>query len=434
MNFNEFGEYQPVEIKAGCLPKCDLCLRGCPFWNQEDNEDTLAKTAFSDQPEINHRNEIGYYLKSYVGYSNMDDHRKNGASGGMTTWLLETLLLEGFVDHAICVTHNPDPERLFKFSVLSIVKDIRGASRSCYYPVELSEVIDYVLQNEGRYAITGLPCFLKGLRLAMRHNRRLRERLIYLIGITCGQLQSKHFAEYLCLLKNGEPKYLTKVTFRVKDQNRPSSDFGFKFECSDGRVKENEVYWSSGMGEIWHEGYFTPNACLYCDDIFAEVADVVFMDAWLPGYSSQPEGTNLLIVRSPRIAKLLEGGLSEDQITLNQIDIQKVIDSQMGVIHKKKNDLAFRISVQIRQKTYIPQKRLTGKYRYKIHEKIIYYLKQNIREKRRTIYSMNQGNIIINIEIRLYKLFLKISTESLFLISKIRKHLTILSRLYGSKR
>ena len=385
MKFNEYGEYQPIETKSGCLPKCDLCLRVCPFWNQEDNEDTIAKSSFGCMPRIKHSLEAGYYSECYVGYSNINGHRMNGASGGMTTWLLETLIKNGIVDHVICVTHNPESKKLFKFSVLESVEEIRDAAQSCYYPVELAEVINYIINHDGRYAITGLPCFIKGLRLAMHQNRQLNERLAYLIGLTCGQLQSKHFAEYLCALKGGDPDNLSRIVFRIKDPNRPASDYGFRFTCSSGNAREGEIYWDSGMGEVWQNSYFTQNACLYCDDVFAETADIVLMDAWLPEYIKCYKGNNLLVVRSLKFSQLIKNGINRRELCLNAIDLQQVILSQADIIYKKRKILSNRLNRSCKLK-YLPQKRVLSKNLLRLDEQIIFLLNEKIRRLGRNQY------------------------------------------------
>jgi coenzyme F420 hydrogenase subunit beta len=420
MKFNRFGQYQPVEISEKCLTRCNLCLRACPFWTQEDNEDTLAARVFGDQSMIKHTAETGYYLNSFVGYSKVGGHRDNGASGGLATWLLETLLNQKIVDNVICVVSNPDPGKLYKFSVLNSMDEIRNASKSCYYPVELSEVIDYVNKHEGRYAITGLPCFLKGLRLAMRDNRRLKERLVFLVGLVCGQMQSKYFAEYLCTLKGGDPKFLKEVTFRIKDPQRHASDFGFEFKCSDENETRGEIFWNSGMGEVWQDGYFTPNPCYYCDDIFAEVADIVFMDAWLPEYRSRTKGTNLLVVRSQQINELLENDVLLNQIELNRIDIRKAIDSQGGVIRKKRKELVYRLMAQNSQLEYCPQKRFIKEKPLRIDEKIIIYFKNRVRKQGRVFFFTNKGKKIVNCKLIFYKSILRLFSKSLFLLSTMR--------------
>ncbi len=359
MKFNDYGEYQPVEIKEGCLPKCNLCLRGCPFWNQDDNEDTLAKALFGKQPGIRHSSETGYFLESYVGYSNVDEHRANGASGGMATWLLETLINQGFVDYVICVTQNPDPQKLYKYSVLNSVDKIRSASRSCYYPVELSEAIDFVLHNDGRYAITGLPCFLKGLRLAMRRNKRLRERLVFLVGLTCGQNKSKFFAQHLCAMAGGDPRQMNSCQFRIKDNNRPANNFGFFFVSGNELTKNGVIFWKDGMSEVWSRGYYKLNPCNYCDDIFAEVADIVFMDAWLDNYINDPKGTNLILIRNVALNNMLN--FEQKNICLEIIPIEKVIQSQQDVINYKRNLLAERLYLL----------KLLGKSKYIINKRVI---------------------------------------------------------------
>jgi coenzyme F420-reducing hydrogenase beta subunit len=429
MKFNFYGEYQPAEIKTGCLPKCDLCLRGCPFWNQKDNENILAKQLFGNESEIKHTNETGYYLESYVGYSNVDGHRTNGSSGGMATWLLETLLKEGLVDYAVCVTHNPDPKKLFKFSVLNSVEEIRSASRSCYYPVELSEVIDYILHHDGRYAITGLPCFIKGLRLATRQNKRLRERLIYMIGLTCGQMQSKHFAEYLCALKGGEPDSLSEITFRIKDPCRPASDFGFRFNCLTGKIKEGEIYWKSGMDEIWHDSYFTPNACRYCDDIFAETADIVFMDAWLPEYQTDPLGNNLFQVRSEKLLSLISKKNHLGEISVSAISKEKIILSQIGVIRKKRGDLAYRLAFNQNRKDFYPQKRVLVEKKQRVDNAIFFWLKEAIRRVGRNEWAKNHQNFSAVRNMVFLKYILAIFTQSTQLISRLKQK--ILSSVRG---
>ena len=170
IRFNEFGEYNPVEHREGCLPDCDLCLQTCPFWRQADNEDTLARAVFEQVPDIQHRWETGYFSDCYVGHAE-SDLRMCRTSGGLGTWFLLKLLEEGVVDKVVSVVAHHDPQKLFKFAVLDSADAVKQAARSTYYPVEMSEVLQYIWREDARYAVTGLPCFLKAIRLAMRKNR-----------------------------------------------------------------------------------------------------------------------------------------------------------------------------------------------------------------------------------------------------------------------
>lgn len=345
MRFNQYGEYIPVEYRQGCLPRCDLCLRACPFWDQEGNEDTLASQAFGAVPNIQKTPETGYYLAAFAGYSLRDEHRLSAASGGLATWFLQSLLEKGIVDRVACVTPNADPEKLFKFTALDDPNAVSRSAKSCYYPVELSDVIREIIHTDARYAVIGLPCYLKGIRLAMQKNRQLRRKIKVIAGLVCGQTKSKFFAEHLCALGGGTPALMTRATFRVKDSNRPANDYGFRFECSGGTVPGGTVFWLEGMDKAWTRGYFKPNPCNYCDDVFADVADVVFMDAWLERYIREPHGTNLLLIRNPEILHVFEQGQRDRSIHLEHVPIGEVIASQQGVIDVKRSGLAERLSM-----------------------------------------------------------------------------------------
>lgn len=356
IEFNEYGEYNPVE-SPGCLRDCNLCLQVCPFYGQNENEDnTLAKAVFDDIDGIKHRSETGYYLDSYVGYSNIDAHRANGASGGMATWLLETFLTKNFVDYVVCVTPNNDSEKLFRFAIFDDIESIRRSAKSVYYPVEMSEVIQEIIKNKGRYAITGQPCFLKAIRLATKENKKLRERIIITVGLVCGQMKSKHYTTYLASL-SGVNGRLKSINYRGKSPEKPASNYFFY--CVNETNNEGKIFLDEGVGKVWSNRWFTPNACNFCDDVFAELADVTVMDAWLPKYSQESKGTNLVIVRSTMINNLIKSGVDKNQIKAEQIPIDNIIDAQIGVLNIKRTQLAYRLYLAKQKGLLVPTKRIT---------------------------------------------------------------------------
>jgi len=346
ISFNDSGEYSPYETSDGCTEHCSLCLDVCPFYDTGENEDTLGKRLFSDIPGIKHRPETGYYLDFLVGYSNQNSHRENGASGGLATWTLEKLLTDNLVDHVVCVSPNDDPEKLFKFKICNTSEEVRDCSRSCYYPVETSEVIKHVLSHDRRYAIIGLPCVCKAIRLAMQVSPKIKCRIKFVLGLVCGQTKSKFFTEYVCALGGGNPHNLKNVSFRIKDPARPASDYGIRFVCDNGRnwCQENVVFWTEGMGQAWGDRYFTPNACNFCDDIFAECADAAFMDAWLAEYSCDWRGHSIVLLRNETLAKILATGTKEG-LEISSMGIEDIVKSQQGVLNVKRKDIKTRLEI-----------------------------------------------------------------------------------------
>ena len=342
-------------MEGDCV-SCGICEKVCPFLSGNADEDSIASECFSGIEGIMHRPETGYYLDSYAGYSNINNHRAKGASGGMTTWLLETLLTKNIVDYVVCVTPNEDPEKLFGFAVFDDIDSVRHSAKSAYYPVEMSEIIKQIIKKDGRYAITGLPCFLKAIRLAQKKNKKLKKRIIITIGLVCGQLKSKFYTKYLAEV-SGIQGELKKVCFRGKDPHRPASNFYFYSKNKNNN--SNKIFWDEGVGIVWNNRWFTLNACSFCDDVFAELADITMMDAWLPEYSQDSKGTNLLIVRSPIIRNLIELNLRENQIKAEQISINHVIQAQLGVLNVKRNQLAYRLYLAKQNGFAVPAKRVT---------------------------------------------------------------------------
>lgn len=349
MAWNKYGEYNPIEAKP-CTAECNLCLKVCPFAENGDNEDSIGKELYSGVSGINHHQDSGYYLASHVGFA--EKQRQSSASGGIVTWLLETLLLENIVDYVVCVASTQDPDRLFSFMVFNNPEGVRTGAGSAYYPVEVSGAIKHILDFPGRYAITGLPCFLKAIRLAQKRNAILRERIVVTVGLVCGQMKSKHFTDYIAVLAEARGK-VTDVRYRGKSPDQPASNYHYIFATED--YKEHRIFWNDGISRAWTNRLFTISACNYCDDIFAECADVTCMDAWLPEYSEDSRGTSLVLVRSSLIEKIMAQGKGA---ILESIPIERVLQSQAGVIAIKRRQLAHRLYKDRNNGLRVPKKRV----------------------------------------------------------------------------
>ena len=110
-------------------------------------------------------------------------------------------------------------------------------------------------------------------------------------------------------------------------------------------MQSGTVFSREGMDKAWVRQYFKPNACNYCDDVFAEVADIVFMDAWLDRYIQDPRGTNFVVSRRAAFRQYFQQGQQDRQIYLEDVSIDDVIKSQQSVIDLKRTVLAERLAM-----------------------------------------------------------------------------------------
>jgi len=87
------------------------------------------------------------------------------------------------------------------------------------------------------------------------------------------------------------------------------------------------------------------NACRFCDDIFAELADATFMDAWLPEYVKSEFGTTLAVSRRAALSDLIATTLESPDCEGGTIEPSRVEQSQCRttVVHRKRRLIAARL-------------------------------------------------------------------------------------------
>lgn len=353
MQWNQYGEYNPININD-CKKECGLCISVCPFVEGNHNEDEIGTKLFSDIAGINHHPITGYYLTTGVGSVSSEERRWHSASGGLATWFLQSLLKDKIVDAVLCVTSTGKTDALFAFTVAKTDEEIYAAAGSAYYPVEMSQVLSFVLENPGRYAVIGLPCFLKALRLAQEKNNKLKERLVIMVGLTCGHLVSKHLAECGAYM-SGLSEDVAYLRCRYKSPTRPASQHSYHFKGVNGM--ESSLIWKDSLfGRMWGLQYLSLFSCFCCDDIVAECADITFMDAWLHEYSGNPMGTSLWVSRSKLANDVIHNGIKNSEIDVKPIGIEKIVASQTPRT-KKRTTIAYRYSILKKQGKVTPTKR-----------------------------------------------------------------------------
>lgn len=328
----------------------------CPFGSDAPNEDSISKEYFSEICEYN--DQVGYYNGVYAGHVTEGDFRNQGSSGGMGTWVLNELLSKGLVDYVVHVKSETAAQDLhnlpFKYQISESPEKTQQGGKSRYYPIELSEVLKTVRNKPGRYAVVGLPCFVKSIRLLQAQDPILAERIQYCVGLVCGHLKSAHYAQSLAWQMGIAPLELEGVDFRIKDPSQPANRYSTYAKGSAGEkvVPTNQLF-----GADWGAGAFKYKACDFCDDVFAETADVVLGDAWLPEYLQDSYGTNVVVTRNQNIRQLIVNARTEGRLEMDDLGVEKAVQSQDAGLRHRKIAIGYRLHCEQAAKAWVPTKR-----------------------------------------------------------------------------
>jgi coenzyme F420-reducing hydrogenase beta subunit len=343
MVLDRYGQYKPQGPKSWLGRRSPEFARTCPFSPLAKNEDELAVELFPGAER--HHPAVGRYRSAYVGYAAEADFRALGSSGGLVSWVLAELLGGGLIDGAAHVAASENPRqdgRFFRYRISRSENDIRSGAKSRYYPVELSEVLAAIRAVPGRYAVVGVPCFIKALQLLRREDPLLRERVAVTLGLFCGHMKSARFVESFAWQMGVPVDDVQQVEFRRKDPARPASTYTAELTLADGRILRRD-WWNLVDGD-WGAGFFQNPACNFCDDVVAETADISFGDAWVEPYASDGRGTNVVVIRSPALEHLVANGLRAGRLHLTPVDGAFIEQTQAAGFRQRREGLAFRLS------------------------------------------------------------------------------------------
>jgi coenzyme F420-reducing hydrogenase beta subunit len=371
--YGNYRPYGPAEWFAAPSPRFE---RTCPSSPVAPDEDELARELF---PDAEHDDaSIGRFQTAYVGYTAAERFRDEGSSGGLTSWVLAELLRRRLVDGVAHVVPAEDPQRegrFFRYRISRTEDEVRAGAKSRYYPVELSDALATIGAAPGRYAVTGIPCFVKAVQLLRREDPVLRERVAFTVGLFCGHMKSARFVESFAWQMGVAVDQIASVEFRLKDPRRPANWYRASLTLRDGRRAEID-WWDLADGD-WSGGFFQNGACNFCDDVVAETADISFGDAWVEPYSSDGRGTNVVIVRSPQLQELIDAGIREGQLKLDSVDEHFVRETQAAGLRHRREGLAYRLSR--RRRGLRPRKRVAPDSRtLATRRKLIYRMRSLI--------------------------------------------------------
>ena len=178
INLDRWGNYS-IKVSDKCLD-CGLCLKCCPGTGVDF--DLLNQETFGEIPKDPY---LGNFLTTHIGGALDPVVRHTGASGGIITTLGSYLLSSKQVE-GVCVVRPSQTDPLApEVFVARNPAEMLSAAQSKYYPIPMNIELRRMLESDERFAAVGKPCDIHGIRKAALYLPKIREKIIYSLGIMC---------------------------------------------------------------------------------------------------------------------------------------------------------------------------------------------------------------------------------------------------------
>ncbi len=326
------GIYIPKLNEKKCI-YCGICYKVCP--GEEMNYDSMNHDIFGKKPDNIF---VGNFLHSYAGFSEDIDIRTKSSSGGLITQILIFALEKRIINGALVTKMNKDRPLEPEPFIARTKEEIIEAAQSKYCPVPTNIALKYIIESntDEKFAVVGLPCHINGIRKAEIFNKELKNKIVLHIGIFCNHTPNLWATHIFLQRHNIKKKDI--IQFKYRGGGWP----GF-MEITTS--KQNKMIPQSESWRFIGSHFFFPKHCLVCSDGMCEFADLSCGDAWLKEFSSDDKGTSICITRNICADNLLKMMTSSNELKLTEIDLEKVIDSQSGMLYLKKKNVSSRRKV-----------------------------------------------------------------------------------------
>ena len=361
-------------------------LKGiCPFSNSAPDEDAHGARLFGADLEKDPA--LGYVRATWAGSAAEDGLRARGSSGGIGTWIALEAMRRGLVDVVVHVKEGGD-HALFEYSVSRSLDEIRGGAKTRYYSVDFAVALSTVRNQGLRFALVGVPCFIKAARNLALADQALGQQMVLAISLVCGHMKSARFAESLAWQLGVKPDRIGAIDFRVKRPGSPANMYSFSVtDKKNGKVYTAPM--SRLAGRRWDGGYHRLKACDYCDDVFGETADITLGDAWLPEFVKDSGGTNVIVTRSALAENLIADGAASGALLISKLPRERAIASQAGGMRDRREGLSYRLLIDERRGTWHPKKRVEpGEAGLTHFRKLNYRLRRIVRARSANSYRL----------------------------------------------
>jgi coenzyme F420 hydrogenase subunit beta len=321
-----------ITDEAACPVNCRRCLKICP--GETADLAAFDKEMFGVSPHP--QSVTGIVSRAFVAFSTDDQLRHAATSGGFATQLLEFMMMKGYIDGALVLGSVSDEkgwrERPF---IARSPEEIRSAIKSKYRLVPHLKPLKEIEETDGRYAIVALPCHIHAIKKYIRSTRKLKKRIVFIIGLYCNVAFEPQVYDELCEVNGVEKKDIKHLDFRAGTW--PGTVLATFQNGTKAKVlKAEEMRDEFNILKL----FYAPNRCNMCIDFSAEHADIAIGDPWLrarpDGEFIFPDGRTGIITRTEIGDRMVDEAVEAGVIKVESISLKTfMVNWERGARYKR---------------------------------------------------------------------------------------------------
>ncbi|WP_233997710.1 Coenzyme F420 hydrogenase/dehydrogenase, beta subunit C-terminal domain [Erythrobacter dokdonensis] len=263
----------------------------------------------------------GPVVGARLGWSTDDDLRRNASSGGALSAILTHLLISGEIDYVVQTAVSEDSPVRNALYVSTGRDEVFHAAGSRYAPSSPLEDISKRLDSPGRFAFVGKPCDVAGLRQLARIDRRVDEKVSYMLAFMCAGVPSyRGTSAVLAAMGVKDESQVTAFRFRgdgwpgyATAQMADGTRFTMDYNTSWGSILNRHLQFR----------------CKICPDGIGEFADIVCADGWHcdeKGYPlfEEQEGRSIVLSRTRKGEELVLRAMNARNLACEPLEIEQI--------------------------------------------------------------------------------------------------------------
>lgn len=316
----ERGEPEPTLISE--CPGCEICYKACPGKDipLRDFEEFFFGTKRNISPQ-----DIGVYRFLGQGYAGNQNVRRAGASGGLTSALIQYALDSGLVDGALLAGFDKQKPYYTKPCLVTSSGQVVEFAQSKYAMVSTNELLGDIVQSGiRRLAVVGCPCHIHGIRKLQMFKLRpdIAKAVTFMIGLFCGTQSYFEGTRHILVEECGVNDVDEVRSLQYRGGDWPGH---FIVETWDGRRAEVDRH--HYVYHILMAGY-RRDRCMMCLDWSSEISDLSVGNHFAaPKESEIPLGVTSFIVRSDTGEKLIKEAEGKGYIKTQPLEIEGIFGS-----------------------------------------------------------------------------------------------------------